>query len=65
MAKGEIARFEQFLFCHYVLKSPSAAEASESVFMRKGLMLSVVDVLYWGKDQSMTLIHLLFIQPPF
>ena len=33
MAKGEIARFEQFLLCHYVFEKPSATEASESVFM--------------------------------
>ena len=31
VAKGEIARFEQFLLSHYVFKKPSAAEASESV----------------------------------
>ena len=30
MAKEEIARF-----CHYVFKKPSAAEASESVYMRE------------------------------
>ena len=35
MAKGEIACFVQFLFCHYVFKKPSAAEASESVNMRE------------------------------
>ena len=36
MGKEEIARFEQFLFfCHYVFKKPSAAEASESVYMRE------------------------------
>ena len=36
VAKGVIARFEQFLdFCHYVFKKPSAAEASESVYMRE------------------------------
>ena len=35
VAKGEIARFVQFLFCHYVFKKPSAAEASESVCMRE------------------------------
>ena len=33
--KGEIARFVQFLFCHYVFKKSSAAEASESVYMRE------------------------------
>ena len=36
VAKGEIARTEQFL--HYVFKKSSAAEALESVYMRKGLM---------------------------
>ena len=41
VAKGEIARFEQFLvlsnffFCHYVFKKVSAAETSESVYMRE------------------------------
>ena len=36
MANGEIARFVQFLFfCHYVFKKPSAAEASENVYMRE------------------------------
>ena len=35
VAKGEIARFEQFLLFHYVIKTPSAAEASESVYMRE------------------------------
>ena len=33
MSKGEIAR--NFFFCHYVFKKPSAAEASESVYMRE------------------------------
>ena len=35
MAKGEIACFEQFLLCHYVFKKMSAAEASESVYIRE------------------------------
>ena len=36
MAKGEIARFEQFLLLSLrFLKKPSAAEASESVYMRE------------------------------
>ena len=30
-----VARFEQFLLCHYVFKKPSAAEASESVYIRE------------------------------
>ena len=43
VAKGEIACFKQFFFCHYVFKKPSAAEASESVYMRgKGLILSLI-----------------------
>ena len=33
--KGNIARFVQFLLLSYVFKKPSAAEASESVYMRK------------------------------
>ena len=37
VSKGEIARLEQFLLCHYVFKKPSAAEASESVYMRETL----------------------------
>ena len=36
VTKGEIARFVQFLFfCYNVFKKPSAAEASESVYMRE------------------------------
>ena len=35
VAKGEIARFEQFFFCHYVFKKLSAAEASDNVYMRE------------------------------
>ena len=35
VAKGEIARFVQFLFCHYVFKKLSAAQATESVYMRE------------------------------
>ena len=47
VAKGEIAHFVQlhvlcnFFFCHYVLKKLSAAEASESVFMRERVKYSV------------------------
>ena len=29
VAKGEIACFEQFFFCHFVYKETSAAEASD------------------------------------
>ena len=36
MAKGDIARYEQFLLLFdYVFKKSSAAEASESVYMRE------------------------------
>ena len=35
VAKGEIACFEQFLFCHYVFNKSSAAEASESVYIKQ------------------------------
>ena len=35
VAKGEIARIEQFLLFHYVFKKLSAAEASGSVYMRE------------------------------
>ena len=35
VTKEEIARFGQFLFCHYVFKKPSATEASESIYMRE------------------------------
>ena len=35
VAKGEIAHVEQFLFFHYVFKKLSAAEASESFYMRE------------------------------
>ena len=42
VAKGEIAHFEQFLLCHYVLKKLSAAEASESVYYEeKGVYFEV------------------------
>ena len=34
VAKGEIALCN-FFFCHYVFKKPSAAEASECVYMRE------------------------------
>ena len=35
MAKGEIACFGNFSFGHYVFKKLSAAEASESIYMRE------------------------------
>ena len=37
VAKGEIARFEQFLLTHYVFKKPSAV--SESVYIRERVNL--------------------------
>ena len=37
VAKGEIARFEQFLPLSLCFQNPSAAEASESVYMRESL----------------------------
>ena len=35
VSKGEIARFEQFLLLPLCFQKPSAAEASESVYMRE------------------------------
>ena len=35
VAKGELHVLCNFFFCHYVFKKPSAAEASESVYMRE------------------------------
>ena len=35
VAKGEIARFVQFLLLSLCFQKPSAAEASESVYMRE------------------------------
>ena len=35
MAKGEIARFEQFLLLSQCFQKASAAQASESVYMRE------------------------------
>ena len=32
-----------FFFCHYIFKKPSAAEASESVYMRERVKTYVVD----------------------
>ena len=45
VAKGEIARFEQFFFCHYVFKKSSATEASESVYMRERVKSFIVSGL--------------------
>ena len=33
VTKGEIARLSNFFFCRHVFKKPSAAEASESVYV--------------------------------
>ena len=33
-----------FIFCHYVFKTPSAAEASESVYMRERDTIYIVRV---------------------
>ena len=50
MAKGEIACSEsKFFFCHFVFKKPSAAEASESVYMRERAKVIVV-AFYHGTD---------------
>ena len=35
--KEKLLVFSNFFFCRYVFKKPSAAEASESVYMREGL----------------------------
>ena len=40
LAKGEIARFEQFLLLSQCFQKLSAAEVSESVYMWEGLTLS-------------------------
>ena len=39
VAKVEIAQNEQFYFCQHVFKNVSAAEASESVYMRERVKL--------------------------
>ena len=45
VAKGEIARFVQFFFYHYVFKKPFAVEASESVYMRERVNRSCSQLL--------------------
>ena len=35
VSKGEILVLSNFFFCYYVFKKTSAADASESVFMRE------------------------------
>ena len=39
VTKGETARYEQFLLFSHVFKKSSAAEASESVYMRESVNL--------------------------
>ena len=36
--KEKLLVLSNFFFCHYVFKKPSAAEASESVYMREGVL---------------------------
>ena len=36
------ARFEQFVLCHYVFIKPSAAEMSESAYMRERVNFKVI-----------------------
>ena len=43
VAKGE--KFSNLFFCHYVFKKPSAAVASESVYMRERVKLTYRIVL--------------------
>ena len=40
VAKGEISR--NFFFCHYVFKKLSAAEASESVYVRERVNILIM-----------------------
>ena len=49
-----------FFFCHYVFKKPSAAEASESVYMRERVKLdtnkaSNCDVMFMASSQISSL----------
>ena len=37
--KEKLLVLSNFFFCHYVFKKPSAAEASESVYMRERVKL--------------------------
>ena len=47
VAKGEIAPIlSNFSFCHYVFKKPSAAEASESVYMRERVKSEIWIYIY-------------------
>ena len=38
--RGKLLVLGNFFFCHYVFKNPSAAEASESVYMRERVKLT-------------------------
>ena len=40
--KEKLLILSNFFFCHYVFKRPSAAKASESVFMRERVNLSCI-----------------------
>ena len=41
-------------FCHYVFKKPSAAEASESVYMRERVK---VVIIFGNKKNTKVLLH--------
>ena len=49
VSNGEIARLSNFFFCHYVFKKVSAAEASESIYMRERVKGSrtIFQTAYW------------------
>ena len=40
--KEKLLVLSNFFFCHYVFKKPSAAEASESVYMRERVKIKLV-----------------------
>ena len=44
--KEKLLVLSNFFFCHYVFKKPSAAEASESVFMKERVKGSAADDTY-------------------
>ena len=56
MAKGEIA--------HYVFKKPSAAEASESVYMRERVKVSILMSMLWEESFSAKPVHLDLFRSP-
>ena len=41
-----------FFFCHYVFKNPSAADASESVYMRERVKVVNKDIAWKGPVNS-------------